>query len=164
MYERKPTRAKSDVMKRLMRGVSEAALSFGKRIIPRLLAMVSRDVEARPSDAVLHDETLPSEPTPMQIIMDRRVRLEAQIEAAADCGYVRDSLATSLLANHEDELAERRRLLTDLEHQLQASLRRLNALCPAPPEPEPAPLPAPRPRQFTAVKDWFGSGSAGRVD
>lgn len=156
--------SKLDVIKRLMAGASAAALSFGKNMKPRLLAMVSRDAEGGPSDAVPNSDPVPSEPTPMQIIMDRRVGLEAQIEAAADCGYVRDSLATSLLANHEDELAERRRLLTDLEHQLQASLRRLNALCPAPPEPEPAPIPPPRPRKFTAVKDWFGNGAAGRVN
>ena len=156
--------SKLDRIKRLWARTSEAAQSLGKHIKPRLLSMVNRNAVDRPSDAVPNSGPVPTEPTLMQAVMNRRAGLEAQIEAAANCGYVRDSLATSLLANYEDELAERRRLLTELEHQLQASLRRLNALCPAPPAPEPAPIPPPRPRKFTAVKDWFGNGAAGRAN
>lgn len=155
---------KLDILKRLKTGASEAALSFGRRMKSGLLVMVSKNADDVRLGEVPNGHTAPTKRTPMQAILDQRAGLQAQIEAAANCGYVRDSLAVSLLANYEDELAERRRLLTDLEHQLQASLRRLNALCPTPPAPEPAPLPPPRARKFMAVKDWFGNGAAGRVN
>jgi hypothetical protein len=93
--------------------------------------------------------------TPMQAIMDRRHKLEAQIEAAARQGLIQDGLAMCLLDNFHEELAERRRLLTELEHDLQAVMRRLEAMAPPPtPEPEPGPTP-PRPRRFTNFRDWL---------
>jgi hypothetical protein len=160
MYEKKPARAKSDVIKRLVRGVSEAALSFGKRIKPHLLAAMSRMAMARNLDAVPNGEATVNQPTPMQVIKAKREALEAELEACARLGYIGDGITLSLLASYQDELAERRRLLTELEHRMKTGLRRLAALCPAPPAPEPAPLPQPRPRKFTRAGAWLSNGAA----
>lgn len=152
--------SKFDKIKRLMAGVSEAALSIGQHIKSRLLATVSPNAVRQQSATVLNGAAVPTERTPMQVIMADRDDLKAQIEAAAKCGYVPDGLALSLLANHEDELAERRRLLTEVVHQLQACLRRLAAMAP-PPKPEPEPRPEPRKRRFSKPSDWFPNGAAG---
>jgi hypothetical protein len=96
---------------------------------------------------------------PMQAIVDRRQKLEAQIEAAARQGFIQDGLAMCLLDNFYEELAERRRLLTELEHALQAVMRRLEAMAP-PPKPEPEPRPELRKRRFTNFRDWL-SGTPG---
>jgi hypothetical protein len=96
--------------------------------------------------------------TPMQVIMDKRKMLEAQIEAASRRSLVPDGLSLCLLENYRDESRERARLLCELEHELVGHLGRLKALCPAPPEPEPEPR---RPRRFSKPSDWFPNGTPG---
>ena len=148
--------------KRLLARTGGAAGSFSKCMKSRLLAMASNKADDRLSDTVPNDDAMPIERTPMQIIMDRREGLEAQAEASARRGYIGEGLPFSLLENHEDELAERRRLLTELQRGLTAGLLKLGSLCPLAPEPEPAPLPPPRPRKFTPPSDWFANGAAGQ--
>lgn len=152
--------SKLDRIKRLMAQAGKAARSLGGHIKPRLLAAISRIAMARNSGAVPNCETARNQPTPMQVIKAKREALESELEACARLGYIGDGLPLSLLASYQDELAERRRLLTELEHRLQTGLRRLAALCPAPPAPEPAPLPQPRPRKFTRAGAWFSNGAA----
>ena len=137
------------------------ARSFARRMRSRFLAMISRKALNGLSGADPSDEAVQSQLTPMQAILAKRAGLEAQIKVGAQCGLVSDGLAFALLKNFEDELAEKRRLLTELEHLLHDGLRRLDALCPSPPVPQPAPPPEPRRRKFTKPSDWFPGGAAG---
>lgn len=154
-------------IKRLLARAGKGARSFGKRMKSRLLPTVSRGDGANDANGVAGHEhgdaafVASSDPTPMQAILGKRVELETQIEVGARCGLVSDGLAFALLKNFEDELAEKRRLLTELEHLLHDGLRRLDALCPSPPVPQPAPPPEPRRRKFTKPSDWFPGGAAG---
>jgi hypothetical protein len=142
-------------IKRLVARAGGGARSFAKRMKSRLLAMVSRKAQNHNSDRFPKGDAALSECASMQAIMDRRQKLEAQIEAAARQGFIQDGLAMCLLDNFFEELAERRRLLTELEHALQATMRRLEAMAPPPkPEPESGPTP-PRPRRFTNFRDWL---------
>lgn len=103
----------------------------------------------------------PGNSAAMDDILTEQKAIETQIDAAARRGHVADALPISLLVIQKAELAERRRLLGQTDQQLQASLRCLDALCPAPPEPAPEPLPEARPRAFPRVGDWFPRGDAG---
>jgi hypothetical protein len=155
MDDNKPIRAKSDKLKRLLARAGGGARSFAKRMKSRLLAMVSKRAENRQSDEFPNGDAVTSKRMPIQLIMDRRQKLEGQIADAATKGFIPDGLAMCLLDNFYDDLAERRRLLTDLEHDLQAAMRRLEAMAPPPtPEPEPGPTP-PRPRRFINFRDWL---------
>lgn len=152
--------SKLDVIKRPVAWVVETAQSFGSRVKPSLLAIVSRKAIDRTSDAVPNGETAHNQPTRLQVIEAKREALEAELEACGRLGYIGDGITLSLLASYQDELAERRRLLTELEHRMKTGLRRLAALCPAPPAPDPAPLPQPRPRKFTRAGAWLSNGAA----
>jgi hypothetical protein len=155
----KPTRAKSESIKRLLARTGNAALSLGGNLKSHLLVAMSRMTMARNSDAIPNSETARNQPTPMQVIKAKREALEGELEACARLGYIGDGITLLLLANYQDELAERRRLLTELEHRLQAGLRRLAALCPAQPAAEPAPPPQPRPRKFMRAGAWLSNGA-----
>jgi hypothetical protein len=152
--------SKLDRIKHLSAEAGKAVQSLGGYIKPSLLATMSRMAMVRYSDAVPNSETARNQPTPMQVIEAKREALEAELEACGRLGYIGDGITLSLLANYQDELAERRRLLTELEHRMKIGLRRLAALCPAPPSPEPAPLPQPRPRKFTRAGAWLSNGAA----
>lgn len=148
-------------IKRILARAGDGARSFGKHIKSHLLAAVSGKAGDCLSGGIPHGEARQGQLTPMQAIMERRKLLEAQIEAAARQGFVQDGLSMCLLDNFNEELAERRRLLGEVEHQLQACLRKLDALCPPPPNPEPQPSPEPRKRRFSKPSDWFAHGAAG---
>jgi hypothetical protein len=138
-------------LKRLWARAGGGARSFAKRMKSRLLATVSRKAGDNLSGADPSGDAVQS----LQAIMEKRKQLEAQIADAATKGFIQDGLAMCLLDNFYEELAERRRLLTELEHELQAVMRRLEAMAPLPkPEPEPGPTP-PRPRRFTNFRDWL---------
>jgi hypothetical protein len=150
-------------IKRRWARAGEAVRSFGSRMKSRLLAMISSKADDDVTDTVPNGEAVPSQLSPMQAIMERRKRLEAQIEAAARQGFVQDGLSMCLLDNFNDELAERQRLLGEVEHQLQACLRRLEALAPLP-KPEPEPCPEPRKRRFNKPSDWLPKGAPGLAE
>lgn len=84
----------------------------------------------------------------MTDIMSEREELLGEIAWVAEQGVVLDGLPQQLLASHEAELAEHRRLLAEDHTALQAGLRRLDAAFPAPPPPVPEPPVPPRPRRF----------------
>lgn len=144
-----------DSAKRLWAKVGGGARSFGKRMKSRVLAAVSRKAGDGLSGADQSGDAVQS----LQTIMQRRKLLEAQIEAAARQGLVPDGLAECLLNSFYDELEARRKVLIDIQHQLQAVMRRLQAMAP-PPKPEPQPQPEPRRRKFTNFRDWL-SGAPG---
>jgi uncharacterized coiled-coil protein SlyX len=146
-------------IKRRWARAGEAVRSFGKRMKSRLLAMTSSKADDGVTDPVPNGEAGKN----LQAIMERRKRLEAQIEAAARQGFVQDGLSMCLLDNFNDELAERRRLLGEVEHQLQACLRRLEAIAP-PPKPEPELRAEPRKRRFNKPSDWFPKGAPGLAE
>lgn len=133
---------------------------FATRVKFCLPATAMRTMPERDIDTIPKGGDATCNPTPMQAIMVARRALETQIEAVARCGHVPDAYAMSLRANYQAELAEYKRLLGEAEDQEQASLRRLDALCPLPPVPEPAPLPRPRTRKFGRVSDWLVRGNA----
>lgn len=136
--------------KRLWVLASEAVGSFGKRIKSRLSATVSRKAGDSRAGADPNGEIEQS----LQAIMKKRKLLDAQIEAAARQGLVPDGLAECLLNSAEDELEARRKMLTDIQHELQSVMRRLEAMAP-PPKPEPQLQPEPRRRKFTNFRDWL---------
>lgn len=141
-------------IKSLLARAGGRARSFTTRMKSCLLATVSRRAENHNSDRFPNGDAVSSESAPMQAIMDRRQKLEAQIEAAARQGFIQDGLAMCLLDNFYEELAEKRRLLVELEHELQSVMRRLEAMAP-PPKPEPQLQPEPRRRKFTNFRDWL---------
>ncbi len=150
MNDTKPVWAKSESLRRLWSRAGRGARSFGKRMKSRLLAAVSRKAGDGLSGADQSGDAVQS----LQTIMQRRKLLEAQIEAAARQGLVPDGIAECLLNSFYDELEARRKMLIDIQHQLQAVMRRLEAMAP-PPKPEPEPRPEPRKRRFTNFRDWL---------
>jgi|GEM_PF-6439619 len=84
----------------------------------------------------------------MADILSERPVVIGEIGWAAEQGMVPDGLPWRLLGTHEAELAEHRRLLAEDQAALQAGLRRLDAVFPAPPPLAPAPPVPPRPRHY----------------
>lgn len=102
--------------------------------------------------------------TTLQYILAERLATTEQIGWAAEQGMVPDGIPRRLLANHESELTEHRRLLAEDRHALQAGLRRLAALFPLPPAPEPQPPEPPRRRAFPPLGDLLAQRPKGRLN
>jgi hypothetical protein len=117
---------------------------------------LNSDVENRRPKGV------PEQATIVMLHAERSGLLE-QITRAATQGIVPDGLPRQLLANHEAERAEHRRLLEEDRQHLCAGLRGLNARYPAPPPPEPQPPVQPKPRSYPSIGDLLGQRPAGRL-
>jgi hypothetical protein len=99
---------------------------------------------------------LPQSPA-MREILAGRVDLLEQVGWSAQQGVVGDGLPRRLQANHEAELAEHCRLLTQDKLTLQAGQRLLAGMFPKPPEPEPTPAPPRRQRSYPPLTDLLAA-------
>ena len=115
-------------------------MGFLKRLVARFKRPKRPRVGRQPDASV--------RPTALIAIMAARVLLHDQIGQAANNGMVPDALLLSVLANHEAERAETRRLLVEEEAGFQSCLARVAATFPEPPLALPEPPPAPPPRHF----------------
>ena len=145
-----PIWTKSSSIRRILARAGGGARSFIRWLKSRLLATASRKSGGGLSDADLTEDPLQR----LQAIVERRKSLEAQLESASRCSLVPDGIAECLLLCASDEVEVRRQMLIELQHQLQAVMRRLEAMAP-PPKPEPEPRPEPRKRRFTNFRDWL---------
>lgn len=100
----------------------------------------------------------------MQDILAERLTVLEQIGWSAEQGMVPDGQPRRLLSNHEAELTEHRRLLTEDRLALQAGLRRLAALFPPPAAPEPEPPVPPRRRDFSPLGDLLAQRRKSRLN
>ena len=100
----------------------------------------------------------------MRSILAERLTVWEKIGWAAEQGMVPDGPLRRLLANHQAELKEHRRLLAEDRHALQAGLRRLAALFPVPPAPEPKPAEPSRSRDFSPLGDLLAQRPKGRLN
>jgi hypothetical protein len=89
-------------------------------------------------------------------LLAARALLHGQIDTSARDGVVADALPLSLLDNHQQELTERRRQLSQAQQDLQTCVTQLDCMFEAavPPPPEPPP---PRPaRLFRRISQHVG--------
>jgi hypothetical protein len=131
---------------------------LAQRCTSRLKALISKDgaaASAHPQKAppiTLLSHHTPEPPalpasSAMRVIKDGRAGLLDQLGWSAQQGVVGDGIVRRLLANHEAELAEHQRLLTQDGLTMETLELRLSALFPPLPEPEPEPAPPPAPRR-----------------
>lgn len=92
----------------------------------------------------------------MSAIQAGRSRIHAEFERTARLGFVpAEALIGRLYASHCDELAQDKRQLDVLQQSLEAHLRRLDSLFPAPVPPSPEPPVPPRQRTFRRLSDTW---------